>query len=296
MIETLLLFREAFLGSLLIALGCSVLGVFVVYRRVVFVAAALAQLSSAGVALAGLIGGAGAVLGAGHGKLELALSLLATLGGVAFFSQEGGARRIPGDARLGIAYVLAGGVAVLLVARTAGGDAHALLLRGNILGTTREEVALLAATVGGVLLLYLLLYKEFLFVSYDREMAATLGYRARRWSFLLYLTLGLVIAVSIQTAGVLLVFSFLVLPPVTGILLGRSLPGVIAWSAAAGVAAATLGFVASIRFDLPTGPAIVALSGVILAAAWLGTVVWVRMGHAGDERPPSISNRVPGSM
>lgn len=278
MIATLILFREAFLGALLIGLGCSVLGVFVVYRRVVFVAAALAQLSSAGVALAGFLGGAGAALGGGHDGPGLILSVMATLAGVIFFSQEGSARRIPGDARLGIAYVLAGAAAVLLVARTAGGDAHALLLRGNILGTTRGEVGLLAGTVGGVLLLYVLLYKELLFVSYDREMAATLGYRARRWSFLLYLTLGLVIAVSIQAAGVLLVFSFLVLPPVSGILLGRSLPAVMGWSAASGVTASALGFMASIRFDLPTGPAIVAMSGVLLAAAWLGAAVRGRMG------------------
>jgi len=269
--EILLLFREAFLASLLVGLGCSVLGVFVVYRRVVFVAAALAQLSSAGVAFAGFLGSVG-VLAATHTN-ERVLSLLATLAGVAFFAHDSGGRRIPSDARLGIAYVLAGAAAVLLVARTAGGDAHALLLRGNILGTSPGDALFLAATVAGVLVLYALLFKEILFVSFDREMAATLGYRSFRWTFLLYLTLGVMIAMSTQVAGVLLVFSFLVLPPVTGIVLGSSMATVLAWSVSSGLVAAAIGFMTSVQFDLPTGPAIVATSGVFLAFASLGRFV-----------------------
>lgn len=269
MIEVLVLFREAFLGSLIIGLGCSILGVFVVYRRVVFVAAALAQLSSAGVALAGFLAGMGLGLGGGLDRSELALSLLATFAGVLFFAIEGGKRRVPGDARLGIAFVLAGAAAVLLVAQTAGADAQALLLRGNILGITGGEIRLLSSVILIVVAVHLLLHKEFVFVSFDREMAATLGYRTVRWNILLYATLGLMIAVSIQAAGVLLVFSFLVLPPVTGILLGRSLVSVLAWSAGSGVAAAALGFMVSVQLDLPTGPAIVGVSGVGLSAAWL---------------------------
>lgn len=269
MIEVLILFREAFLGSLIIGLGCSILGVFVVYRRVVFVAAALAQLSSAGVALAGFLAGMGLGLGVGTDRTELALSLLATFGGVLFFALEAGKRRIPGDARLGIAFVLAGAVAVLLAAQTAGADAQALLLRGNILGMTGAELRLLSGVIFLVIAIHLLLHKELVFVSFDREMAATLGYRTVRWSILLYATLGLMIAVSIQAAGVLLVFSFLVLPPVTGILLGRSLTGVLIWSSASGIIAAALGFMASVQFDLPTGPAIVAVSGVGLSAVWM---------------------------
>jgi zinc transport system permease protein len=269
MIEILLLFREAFLGALVIGLGCSILGVFVVYRRVVFVAAALAQLSSAGVALAGFLAGSGIALAVGPGGSELALSLLATFVGVIFFSLEGGRRRVPGDALLGIAFVLAGAAAVLLAAQTAGADAQALLLRGNILGITGGEIRLLSAVIFIVLAVHFLFHKELVFVSYDREMAATLGFHTLRWSLLLYAMLGLVIAVSIQAAGVLLVFSFLVLPPVTGILLGNSLPAVMAWSSGSGLAAAALGFIVSVQLDLPTGPAIVAMSGVFLGMVWL---------------------------
>jgi len=266
MLDVLLLFKHAFLGALLIALGCSVAGVFVVYRRIVFVSAALAQLSSAGVALSLFL--SGWAIGGGLLGNELMMSSLLTLAGVLFFGMEGGRHRVPGDARLGIAYVLAGAAAVLLVAGAAGGDAQALLLRGNVLGIRPSETWLLLAAVAVVLLIHLLFHKEFVFVSFDAEMAETLGYHVRGWTLLLYLTVGAVIAVSIESAGVLLVFSSLVLPAVTGVLLGRSVPSVIFWSAASGVLAAALGFMLSVRFDLPTGPAIVATSGGFLAVAW----------------------------
>ena len=67
----------------------------------------------------------------------------------------------------------------------------------------------------------------------------------------------------------LLVFSYLVLPAVTGVLLGRRLTAVFTWSIASSLLATVLGFAASIPFDLPTGPAIIAMSGVLAAAAWL---------------------------
>ena len=80
MIDAVLLFREALYGTLVIAVGCSVLGVYVVLRRIVFVGAALAEISSAGIGLALWLAGLGVLPGlAGH---PLAVSLLVTMAGV----------------------------------------------------------------------------------------------------------------------------------------------------------------------------------------------------------------------
>jgi ABC-type Mn2+/Zn2+ transport system permease subunit len=266
-LDVILLFRDALCGTLFVAAGCAVLGVYVVYRRIVFVAAALAQLSSAGIALAMFV--AGTAVHLGPLGSERVFSFAATLGGVAWFALEGPRYRVPPDSRLGLAYVVAGAAAVLLIARTAGADAHTLLLRGNILGITRPEMLVLGGVVGAVLVIHRLFHKEFIFVSFDDEMAATLGYRVRRWTLVLYATIGTVIAVAMHSAGVLLTFSYLVLPAVTGVLLARRLAGVFAWSIASSLVATAVGFTASIPLDLPTGPAIVAVSGAIAAAAWL---------------------------
>jgi ABC-type Mn2+/Zn2+ transport system permease subunit len=273
MFSTVLLFREALYGALVIALACSVLGVYVVLRRIVFVGAALAQISSAGVALALWLAGAGIALGA-IGRPTV-VSLLLTLVAVLFFA--GGTRgRIPPDATIGVTYAVAAAVGIILIAKAASGEAHDIFLTGNILGITRSDTLVLLAVAVPVLALHLVFYKELLFVSFDRETARTLGYNVRRWDLLLYLTLGVVIASAMQFAGVMLVFNFLVLPAVTGLLLSQTMRGVFFWSVASALVAACVGFSLSVPFDLPSGPAISAASGVLVSLAWAGRRIITR--------------------
>jgi zinc transport system permease protein len=263
------LFRDALYGSLLIALACSVIGVYVVLRRIVFVGAALAELSSAGIALALWLTGMGwANVLTGH---PLVMSLLVTIGGVLFFAlgSSGARSPIPPDATIGVTYAVAGAVGILLVSKAAGGEAHDIFLSGNILGITRADTLVLLAVAVPVLLMHLVFYKEFLFVSFDREMARTLGYRVSRWNLFLYLTLGLVIAFAMQFAGVMLVFNFLVLPAVTGLLLSRSMAGAFTISVLSALIAAVVGFVVSVPYDLPSSPTIIVVSGLLTLAAWL---------------------------
>jgi zinc transport system permease protein len=271
MIELLLFYRESILGALVLALGCSVLGVYVVLRRIVFVGAALAQLSSAGIGLAIFL----ASLGLGMGGLldELVVSLAVTMAGVAFFGIQAGRHRIPADAGLGVAFVVAGGASVLLVARSATADMQDLFFGGDILLISTGEIGVLIGVVAVVLTVHALFFKQFLFVSYDPEMAATLGYRVVAWDLLLYVTFGVVITLAMQSVGVLLVFSYLVLPGVTGLLLGRSKAGVFAASVVTGAVGTLLGFLASVAFDLPSGASIIVAIGGLALLAWIvGTV------------------------
>jgi zinc transport system permease protein len=262
-----MLFREALYGALVIALACSVLGVYVVLRRIVFVGAALAQLSSAGIALALFLSGIGAA--SALGAHPVAMALVVTLAGALFFGMEGSARGpVPPDATIGVTYAVAAAAGILLIAKAATGEAHDIFLQGNILSITGKDTLVLLAVSVPVLLVHVLFYKEFLFVSFDRETARTLGYRVGGWNLLLYLTLGLVIAFAMQFAGVMLVFNFLVLPAVTGLLLARGMAGVFAWSVASALVAAVIGFTLSVPYDLPTGPAIICVSGVLALLAW----------------------------
>lgn len=268
MLSTVLIFKEALYGALVIALACSVLGVWVVLRRIVFVGAALAQLSSAGIALALLLGGMG--IGGELTHHPVAVSLILTLGGAAFFAIGHKERAgIPPDATIGVTYAVAAALGILLIAKAKGGEAHDIFLQGNILGITSTDVLVLLAVTVPVLVLHAVFYKEFLFVSFDRETARTLGYRVALWDQLLYFTFGIVIAYAMQFAGVLLVFNFLVLPAVTGVLLARGMAGIFAVAALAGLVASVVGFALSVPLDLPSGPAIIAVSGIMAALSWV---------------------------
>src|SRR5687768_12233773 len=251
-VSTILLFRDALFGALLIALACSVLGVYVVLRRIVFVGAALAQLSSAGIALGMFLHGLG--IGGELTHHPVAMALIVTIAGAMFFGIGGGGRSgVPPDAVIGVTYAVAAAVGILLIAKAKTGEAHDIFLQGNILGITRTDTLVLLAVAVPVLLVHLIFYKEFLFVSFDRETARTLGYNVRFWNLLLYLTLGVVIAYAMQFGGVMSVFNFLVLPAVTGLLLAQSMRGIFAVAIAAALVAALLGFSLSVPLDLPSG-------------------------------------------
>lgn len=269
-LSTILLFREALYGALVIALACSVLGVYVVLRRIVFVGAALAQLSSAGIALGMFLDGLG--IGGGLTRHPVAMALIVTIAGAVFFGLGGGGRAgVPPDAVIGVTYAVAAAAGILLIAKAKTGEAHDIFLQGNILGITRADTLVLLAIAVPVLVVHLIFYKELLFVSFDRETARTLGYNVKFWNLLLYFTLGVVIANAMQFAGVMLVFNFLVLPAVTGLLLARSMRGIFIVAMASALLAALIGFSLSVPLDLPSGPAIIAMSGAIALGAW---AVW----------------------
>jgi len=258
-------------GTVIVAGLCAYLGVFIVLRRAVFVGAALAQVSSLGVAVALWLGGAFGLAG-GHDLpwWGQPLALLLTLVAAVALAIQYREHSLPRETLVGVVYAAAAGLAILVVAVTAGGEAAVVnLLFGNVLtisGSGVVGLVVLAVLVGVV---HGLFFKEFLFAAFDPDMATALGVRARWWNVLLFLTIGVTISFAIRAAGALVVFNFLVLPAATGLLLGGRMRSVLVIAVAAGVVATVVGVEISYVGDLPTGPAIVAVSvtfGALAAA------------------------------
>lgn len=256
-------------GTAIVAALCGYLGVFIVLRRAVFVGAALAQVSSLGVALALLV--AGATGAHTHGQLPgLAgpMALVLTMGAALLFAAQSRERRLPRETIIGIAYVAAGALAILAVAASAGAEAQVInLLFGNVLTISAAGIAGLAALavlVGGA---HAAFFKEFLFVSFDPDMARALGLRARGWNALLFLSIGLTVAFAIRAAGALVVFGLLVLPASAALLLSRSIRVVMAWSVGIGLVGSVIGVCLSYLADWPTGPTILTVQVAVLALA-----------------------------
>lgn len=257
-------FKDSFLqmavvASLIVGAVCAYLGVYVVLRRVVFVGAALAQVSSAGVGLAMYAG-----------KNPSLVSLVLTLGGVAAFSVKSRDRRTTQESLIGIGYAVASALAVLFVAKSAQGEAHMLdVLSGNILTVNPKEIWWMAGAGLAAVALHTLLGKQFLYSMFDPETAQASGIRAGWWDLLFFLILGVIISLAIRLAGTLLVFAFLVIPAVTGLLLSQRLRAIRAVAIGSAVVATIGGLYTSVKMDLPSGPAIVACSFLLLVMAWL---------------------------
>src|SRR5947199_1423484 len=193
------------------------LGLHVVQRGIIFIDIAMAQMASLGICLAVLL------------RLDLeswttfGIALAFTLIGAAIFSATGKrASQIPQEAVIGIAYVVAAAAAVLLLSRAAQGDEEIKnMLVGNILLVTPREVWKCFALFVAVCIFHFLLRRNFMLVSFDREGAYQKGLRVRWWDFLFYVVFGLVVTSFVRIAGVLLVFSYLIVPAVCGINLAQ---------------------------------------------------------------------------
>jgi zinc/manganese transport system permease protein len=236
------------------------LGLHVVQRGIIFIDIAMAQMASMGICVAVLF----------HLNLEspatFAIALGFTLVGAAIFSVTGKrTSQVPQEAVIGIAYVVAAAAAVLLLSRAAEGDEQIKqMLVGNILLVTPLEVWKCFGLFAIVGLLHFVLRRNFLLVSYDRDGAYEKGLRVRWWDFLFYAAFGLVVTSFVRIAGVLLVFSYLIVPAVCGINLAGSLGRrlLIGWLIA--LAGGVGGLFFSFWWDLPSGAAIVCTFGALL--------------------------------
>ena len=275
------LLRDALVGSVLVGVVCPLVGAYFVLRRMIFLGVALPQLSAAGIAFS-FVGYRLAVGPHEHGNVserELAMlgSFAFTLGGLLVLTAFERRGRETVEARIGVTYAIAAALTILFLAVDPHGDAEMVnLLKGDILATTRTSLTLLASVLGAVVLVLFACRKEFLLVSFDRDLAVVFGKWVGLWDGLLYLIIGVTISLGVMTAGPLVTFGFLVVPPLTARLLTRRMLSFSLVAAAIGGAAAFGGFCCAYRMDLPLGPAEVALASLVLIVA--GTASMIRQG------------------
>jgi zinc transport system permease protein len=264
------LFGNAIIAALLAAALCGYLGFFVVVRRLAFVSAALGQISGLGVAFGFFIGSYFGVDPHSPTPVYLDPVVLAlVLAGIvsAALGYVSRVERTSPESLVAFAYLAATAMAILLLASPRiVQEAHEVgdLLFGNAVAIRREHFVELALVALVVLCLHAFLFKDFLFVSFDREMAQAVGLPVTKLELLLHVTIGISVAVATRAIGALPVFGFLVLPAGAALLAFESVRGVVAVSIAGAMLAAGAGFYLSFVESWPTGPLMVACA----AAYW----------------------------
>jgi zinc/manganese transport system permease protein len=243
------------------------LGVHVLAREIVFVDIAMAQIAALGATVAFLFGHDV------HGWQSYAFALGATLvGSVVLALTRTRRRSLSQEAVIGIVYAVSSAAAVLVADRAPHGAEQVRgLLVGSLLAVAPLEVAKVAglyALVGG---LHWFWRHRFLLISTDPDAAYAKGWRVRLWDFLFYASFGVVVASSVRIAGVLLVFSYLIVPALAGTMLGVSLGARLMIGWAFGTAVSVVGVIASAVLDTPTGATIVCAFGAVLVVFWVVT-------------------------
>lgn len=266
------------------------LGLHVVERGVIFVDLSLAQVAALGTTIAFL---AGFDM---HGPMAYYFSLGFTVLGAAVFAfTRSSHRRIPQEAIIGVVYAVSAAAAILIIDRTPEGTEHIkYILVGNLLAVSPHEVMTMAILYSVVGFLHWLWRRPLLLISTAHAEAIQEGLNVRLWDFLFYVTFGVVVTSSVAIAGVLLVFSFLIVPAVTAMLFSERIGVRLAIGWIVGTAVSVAGMAGSYWLDTPTGATVVCTFGVALALAAL----WVRLYHRrrpGDirhsRRSPDRANR-----
>jgi len=175
------------------------------------------------------------------------------------------------EGRLGTAYVVAAALSILLLAKNPYGEIGWLdMLKGEVITISDFDLVITAAVLALVLASLGLFYKELLLVSFDRDLALTLGKNVVFWDILLYLLIGLTVSIAVLSVGPLIAFGFLLVPALTAHVFSRDMRQFTALASLIGGASAFCGFWIAYRLDLPVGPTDVVLLGAIYVIAGAG--------------------------
>src|SRR5512147_628418 len=201
-----------FLACLVLSINHVYLGIHVIARKVIFVDLALAQIAALGATYALTLG-----YDPNMDSLKVSLFSLAFtfVGAGAFAIARMRKEKIPQEAFIGIIYAAASAAAIMILSKSAtGGEELKHMLVGDVLLVSLPGVLNMALLYGSIGIFHVIFRKKFLAISLDPEKAENSGISVRFWDILFYMSFGLVITKSVAIVGVLLVFSYLVVPAV----------------------------------------------------------------------------------
>lgn len=250
---------QAFIAALITGAVLSYLGVHVVGRGIVFVDLALGQISSLGVAFA-------AFIGTGLTSIPLIFTLAGALL-MSFINIRD--KRLKQEAIIGILYAFASALTVLFISKTPHGDSDIQeVLFGNILSVSWGQISALGIVFGIIAIVQLVFFNKFfgLTKSFENGENHLIGI-FNVWNFLFYISIGLAIVFAVKINGVIPVFSFLIIPAVSAIMLTKNNFAVFIIALIISVLASFFGLNFSFHYDFPAGSSIVAILGVIFILA-----------------------------
>ena len=256
---------QAFTAALVTGILLSYLGVHVVGRGIVFVDLALGQISSLGVAF-------GAFIGTGLTSIPLIFTLVGALL-MSFINIQD--KRLKQEAIIGILYAFSSALTVLLISKTPHGDSDIQeVLFGSILSISWQQISLIGIVFGSIALVHLIFFRKFfaLTESFENGENHLIGI-FNIWNFLFYMSIGLSIVFAVKVNGVIPVFSFLIIPAVSAILISKNKIIVIIIAFIISILASFFGLNFSFHYDFPAGSSIVTVLGIIFVLASLYNIL-----------------------
>jgi len=249
--------QRAFVVALLVGALCSMMGTYVVLRKLSFIGDGLAHASFAGIAIA-YLRGANFYAGA-------AVATIVTALGIGFVHRRG---KVSLDTSIGVLFTGAFALGVFLMSRSprATVDLQSFLF-GSILGVSSYDVAMVVGLGLAVAVVVGALWRPLLYTSFDPVVAQAAGIRAGFVDYALLVVIAVTIIVSLQAVGIVLVAALLVTPAAAASLLTKRFVPMMLLSCTFGVFSTVGGLYASYELHASSGATIVLLATLVFFVA-----------------------------
>ena len=243
------------------------LGIHVLEREIIFIDIALAQIAVTGSTLAFIL--FRQQMTEENNYILRLFAICFTLIAAAFFSYVSKrVSQISQETVIGVSYAVAAAATLFLLATAAGSDVHMEeMLTGSILWAGWPDIIHCAVVFAAAGIFQYIFSKKFIRISSDYEGAEKYGLNVMWWDFLFYASMGIVITYTVEIAGVLLTFSFLIITATFASLFAQTMRNrlLIAWIF--GAFASLCGLIFSFRYDFSCGPSIISFLGLFLIIA-----------------------------
>ncbi|MBT3240913.1 MAG: metal ABC transporter permease [Chloroflexi bacterium] len=254
-------------AAILVGIVCAMVGTFVVLRGMAFFGDALAHSILPGIAIGYLVSGGSQTALFWWG---LVTAVLASLG----IGAVSKGAKLSDDTSTGIIFAGMFALGIALISRI-GSYAVDLthFLFGNVLAVSENDLLLTAILGGLVAFIIIIFYKEFMVLSFDPVLAATLRVPSKVLENLLLVLIAVTIVVSLQTVGIALMVAMLVTPAASAYLVTRRMHSMMILASALAAVSAVLGLYTSFYFAIPSGASIVLVSTFLFLIIWAGKTV-----------------------
>jgi len=266
MIDALLHYQfmqNALVAGLLAAVACGIIGTYVVVKRMVFISGGISHASFGGIGLgyylSQFISWVTPVYGA------LVFTLFSALGMGVFVKRT----RLSEDTSIGILWAVGMAVGIIFIGLTPGytPDLFSYLF-GSILTVSKADLIMMGILDVIITLTVLLLYKEYLAISFDQEFGMALGLPTERLYLSLLCLIALTVVLLIRVVGIILIIALLTIPAASARQFTHSLKNMMLLSIAFGIVAVLVGLWLSYELDLASGATIILTSGALFLCSF----------------------------
>ncbi len=263
------LWKDPIVGGSLCGLVLSILGVYILLNRIVFVSLSISQGASLGIFVCFLIVDLMGMHANENSSLPLLAGFILASLTALLFAKFRKRNEYPDESLMGLIYIAASGLIIMVGDRIAEGR-HSIdtLLFGDAVAVTSQDAHMILILAIPLLLIHFIFRREFIFVSADPEFMKVRGLSTKNWMVLLYLTLTLAITASSKILGSLPVFALMVIPPFIALKRSAHLKDAFLVSALIGLLLPAFGYFFSFLYSFPTGASLITVALGYVVVSW----------------------------